>query len=76
MTQERMEMEQRLASLRSGSVKPVSREEKESVDREARVVGRCVVNRQRIVREMWGMIADSVPKEQWADLREDLGIDF
>lgn len=76
MQAEKAEIEARLVSLRSGSVKPVSREEKERVDAELRVVGRCAEVRQKIVREMWGGIAEAVPREEWADLKEDLGVEI
>jgi 26S proteasome regulatory subunit (ATPase 3-interacting protein) len=76
MQAEKADIEARLKSLRSGSVKPVSKEEKAHVDAELRKVEKCAGARARIVKEMWGAIADAVPRDQWADLREDLGVEI
>ena len=42
---------------------------------EGRMVGRCLEARVRIAREMWGIIAEATPKEEWGDLRENLGLE-
>jgi hypothetical protein len=76
MHAEKADIESRLTSLRSGSVKPVSKEEKTRVDAELRKVEKCVVAREKIVKEMWSVIADAVPKEELADLKEDFGVEF
>jgi 26S proteasome regulatory subunit (ATPase 3-interacting protein) len=75
MQVEKAEIEERLGKLRSGSLKPVSLEEKAMVDAEMKAVGMCVERRARIVREMWGVIAEMVPKEQWEDMKENLGVE-
>lgn len=76
MQAEKAEIEARLEGLRVGNVKPVSKEEKESIERDMRVVGRCVDARRKIVKEMSGMILEAVGKEKWVELREDLGVDI
>lgn len=76
MQAEKAEIEARLDGLRGGNMKPVSKEEKERIEKEMRVVGRCVDARTKIVKEMSGMILEAVGKEKWAELREDLGVDI
>lgn len=76
MQVEKADIEERLKGLRSGSVRPVSREEKAQVDLELRKVEKCVLARKMIVKEMWGIIAEAVPRDKCADLKEDLGVDI
>jgi 26S proteasome regulatory subunit (ATPase 3-interacting protein) len=75
MQREKAEMEGRLEMLRGGSVKPVSKEEKGQVDAELKMVGRCKDRRARIVKEMWAVIKEALPREEWADLMEDFGVE-
>ena len=75
MQGEKVEVEGRLGALGSGNVRPVSREERQRVEVEGRMVGRCLEARVRIAREMWGIIAEATPKEEWGDLRENLGLE-
>lgn len=70
MENEKSEIGKRLESLRSGDVKPVSREEKESVDRELGRWEKVMSRRKRIVKEMWGVILDALPEGvEVADMR-------
>lgn len=62
MEEEKAEITARLERLRSGSVKPVSVEEKEKVDRELKLCERVVLSRKRIVKEMWGGVLECLPE--------------
>jgi 26S proteasome regulatory subunit (ATPase 3-interacting protein) len=61
MDAERTEILDRLTSLRTGAAQPVSKEEKEEVDKQAKMWEKIVMRRKRIVKEMWSSILDSVP---------------
>lgn len=58
---ERTETLSRLTSLRSGNVQPVSKEEKEEVDKQAKVMEKTLTKRKKIVKVMWGQVSDHVP---------------
>lgn len=60
---ERTEILNRLTSLRSGNVQPVSKEEKEEVDKQAKMMEKTLMKRKKIVKVMWGQVADNVPDE-------------
>ncbi|RDI78527.1 hypothetical protein Vi05172_g11409 [Venturia inaequalis] len=78
MDAERAEILERLILLRSGNVQPVSKEEKEEVDKQAKVMEKTLLKRKKIVKVMWGQVTDNVPdpatvaglKDQF-DMNED-----
>ncbi|KIW02908.1 uncharacterized protein PV09_05956 [Verruconis gallopava] len=76
MEAEKTDIEGRLAALRSGNAKPVSREERARVDAELKMLEKCRVAREKIVRDMWDLVSDMVPKEEWEELKEDFGIEI
>lgn len=61
MDAERAEILERLILLRSGNVQPVSKEEKEEVDKQAKVMEKTLLKRKKIVKVMWGQVTDNVP---------------
>ena len=75
MQARKVEMEGRLGKLRSGDVKPVSREERERVEREGRALERALGVRRGIVGEMWGAIAENSAREEWKELKEAFGLE-
>ncbi|SMQ55298.1 unnamed protein product [Zymoseptoria tritici ST99CH_3D7] len=70
------EVEARLVKLRSGSLKPVSAEEREKIDVMYRKVGKVAKNRAKIRLELWAEVKGIVEKEKWEDLKETLGLEF
>jgi DNA primase catalytic subunit len=76
MQAEKADIEERLRGLRSGTVKLASKDEKARVDVELRKMEKCVVVRKKIVKEMWGMIAEAVPREEKDNLKEDFGLEL
>jgi 26S proteasome regulatory subunit (ATPase 3-interacting protein) len=58
---ERVHILERLALLRSGTVQPVSKEDKDKVDKEFKTWNKTTTNRRRIVKELWGTLADTCP---------------
>lgn len=56
---ERTEILERLTSLRSGNVQPVSKEEKEEVDKQSKMIQKSLTRRKKIVKEMWGQVLDN-----------------
>lgn len=74
MQGEKAEIEARLQSLRSGSVKPVTKEEKERIDTDLKLAQKCGMARRKIVKDMWAMICEAVPKDKIAELKEALDI--
>jgi 26S proteasome regulatory subunit (ATPase 3-interacting protein) len=61
METERTEILGRLTALRAGTMQPVSKEEKEEVDRQDIFWEKNVTKRRRIMKDMWSQILDSVP---------------
>jgi 26S proteasome regulatory subunit, ATPase 3, interacting protein len=62
MEAEREEILVRLTARRAGTVQPVSKEEKEEVDKQVNMWDKIVTRRTRIVRDMWGQIAEGLPE--------------
>ena len=62
METERAEIVARLTSLRSGTVQPVSKEEKEQVEKDLMIWDKAAAARKKIVKEMWGQIAEGLPE--------------
>jgi 26S proteasome regulatory subunit (ATPase 3-interacting protein) len=58
---ERTQILERLGALRSGSVQPVSKEEKDIIDKESKVWEKAVAVRKSIAEDMWGAIAEGLP---------------
>lgn len=66
----------RLAKLQGGSLKPVSAEEREQVNREHKKWAKCAGNRKKIRLELWGIIEGMMEKGAAADLKESLDMNF
>ena len=62
MEEEKKDISVRLQTLRKDDVKPVSREEREAVEREVGVWEGVAKRRARIVKEMWGCLRDALPE--------------
>ncbi|KAI2475705.1 Tat binding protein 1-interacting [Pyrenophora tritici-repentis] len=60
LEQEKTQLETRLDALRKGKAKKISREEREGVEMEWKKWGRVAKARERIVKEMWGVIEEGV----------------
>lgn len=63
MDAERTEILDRLTSLRSGNVQPVSKEEKEEVDKQVKVMEKSSMKRKKIAKEMWAQVRDNSPND-------------
>lgn len=61
MEAERAEIFGRLTDLRIGTSQPVSKEEKDEVNKQAKIWQKKMMKRKRIVKDMWCQIQDSVP---------------
>ncbi|QDS77885.1 hypothetical protein FKW77_000459 [Venturia effusa] len=77
MDAERAEILDRLASLRSGDIQPVSKEEKQEVDKQAKTMEKSLTKRKKIVKEMWGQVLDNTPNDASAimGLRDQFDMD-
>ncbi|EDU49177.1 conserved hypothetical protein [Pyrenophora tritici-repentis Pt-1C-BFP] len=60
LEQEKTQLETRLDALRKGKAKKISREEREGVEMEWKKWGKVAKARERIVKEMWGVIEEGV----------------
>jgi 26S proteasome regulatory subunit, ATPase 3, interacting protein len=67
---EQEEILSRLGPLRSGSVKPVSKEEKDAVKAALKFWTGVADKRRKIAKEMWGMISESVSMGEGIDVDE------
>lgn len=65
----------RLEVLRAGKAKKVSREERETVEREWRDMRGVAGRREAIVKEMWGMIEEVVENGVREELKERFEMD-
>lgn len=74
MMKQKMELQARLAKLRGGSVKPVSKTEKEKTEREWTRLRKVARNRQKIRIVMWKTIEGATPKEKWDEIKEELDV--
>ncbi|KAF2144572.1 uncharacterized protein K452DRAFT_296003 [Aplosporella prunicola CBS 121167] len=73
---ETQELRARLDSLRGGSVRPVTGEEKAGIDKELARWKKAEAARGKIAKELWAYILDVLPEDvQAAELRESLGLD-
>lgn len=66
---ERAEVIARLGPLRTGSVRPISAEEKAGVDAELRKWEKMEKARAKIAKEMWGMIREGLSEAEAGELR-------
>jgi 26S proteasome regulatory subunit, ATPase 3, interacting protein len=74
---ERAEILGRLKKLRSGDVKPVTREERLQVERDEKKWEGIERRRAKIVKEMWGAIRESLPEgTDGGELRVSLSTAF
>jgi len=70
MEAEKEEITARLVNLKSGDIKLVRKEEKETIDVDLRKWERIAFNRSKIVNDMWGSVLDALPEGvNAADLR-------
>jgi 26S proteasome regulatory subunit (ATPase 3-interacting protein) len=74
MMKQKKELQARLAKLKGGSVKPVSKVEKEKTEREWRRLRTVAKNRQKIRVEMWKAVQGIAPKETWEELKEEFDL--
>lgn len=72
------EVELRLVGLRSGSLKPVSANEKDKITKGYRKMKNAAEARKKIRKYAWDMIleASQAGKEKQEELKEDLDLDF
>jgi 26S proteasome regulatory subunit (ATPase 3-interacting protein) len=76
MESERTQILERLTALRSGTIQPVSKEEKEKVDRDFKMWESIAAHRKTIKEDMWAQISEGMPSStEAAALKEDLGLD-
>lgn len=71
MMKQKTELQARLAKLRGGSVKPVSKAEKEKTEKEWGRLKKVAKNRKKIRMELWKEIQGFAPKEQWEEIKEE-----
>lgn len=76
LEEQKTELGARLAKLKSGSVKPVSLEEREKVGAEWRKWKKTADARKKIRLEMWKEIEGAIEKEKVAETKEELGLEF
>jgi 26S proteasome regulatory subunit (ATPase 3-interacting protein) len=70
------EIRERLESLKAGDAKKVTKEQREQVEKEWKKAGSVARKREKVAREVWEYIEDSVQdKEAREELREELGLD-
>lgn len=73
---ERSEIVVRLAALKAGKVKMVTKQERDEAEREWKKWSGTAKRREKISREMWKLIEDSLPgKEKKAEIWESLGLE-
>lgn len=75
LEQEKVELQERLAKLKSGNVKPVDPERKAQILAARKKWAKIVANRKKIRKELWGMILDVTEKDKVAERKEEVGID-
>jgi 26S proteasome regulatory subunit (ATPase 3-interacting protein) len=62
--------------LKAGDAKKVTKEQREQVEKEWKKAGSVARKREKVAREVWEYIEDSVQdKEAREELREELGLD-
>ena len=76
LDKEKAELGARLAKLTSGSVKPVSLEEREKVNVEYKKWKKTAEGRKKIRFDMWKEIEGNIEKEKVGEVKERLGLEF
>ncbi|KAK3703524.1 hypothetical protein LTR37_014371 [Vermiconidia calcicola] len=76
LEQEKDEITARLAKLRSGSIKPISLEERDKVGLEHRKWQKTSNARKKIRNELWKEIEGLTEKEKIEETKEELGLEF
>ncbi|KAF2665092.1 TBPIP-domain-containing protein [Microthyrium microscopicum] len=77
LVSQQAELLARLGPLRAGEAAPVSKEERLAVQAEMKRWGGVVKRRKRIVKEIWGVVAETAGQEEGVDLvelKEALGV--
>lgn len=79
LDQEKSAIETRLAKLRSGAVKPVSKEETAKIHKNYKRMYKAANARKRIRKELWADLCEgrdiAKSKEKQAELKEELGLE-
>ena len=76
LEQQKTGMEERLAKLKGGTLKPISLEEREKTKSEHRIWQKIAGARKKIRTEMWTMIAENVERDKVEETKEGLGLEF
>ncbi|KAI7643767.1 hypothetical protein KC319_g12538 [Hortaea werneckii] len=76
LRQEETDLSARLATLKNGSAKPISVEEREQINSEHRKWSRTATARKKIRKELWAEIENHLGKEKAVETREMLGLEF
>jgi len=77
LVQEKSELTARLATLRSGNVRPVGAGERDKVNAEHRKWQKAAGARKKIRTEVWKEIAGFIgEKEKVEETKEELGLEF
>ena len=76
LEQEKDEITARLAKLRSGSIKPISLEDRDKVGLEHRKWQKTSNARKKIRNELWKEIEGLTEKEKIEETKEELGLEF
>ncbi|RMZ17191.1 hypothetical protein D0860_00598 [Hortaea werneckii] len=76
LRQAEADLSARLATLKNGSTKPISVEEREQINSEHRKWSRTAAARKKIRKELWAEIESHLGKEKAAETKEMLGLEF
>jgi 26S proteasome regulatory subunit, ATPase 3, interacting protein len=76
LEQEKTEMAARLKTLKSGSVKPVSLEERDKINSDHKKWQTAAASRKRIRADMWDMVSGTLEKDKLEETKEALGLEF
>jgi 26S proteasome regulatory subunit (ATPase 3-interacting protein) len=76
LEEEKLEIVNRLESLKAGKAKKVTKQERDEVEALWKSWGASARKRQKISSSVWGIIEDAVQdKDKRAELKEELGLD-
>lgn len=76
LQQEKLEVTARLTKLKSGSIKPVSLEEREKTNGDHRKWAKKAAARKKIRRELWAEMQGHLEKDQIEETKESMGLEF
>ena len=76
LVQQKAGIEERLAKLKGGNLKPVSPEERDKVNAEHRRWQKTAAARKKIRFELWKEIEAIIEKEKVDETKEELGLEF